>query len=301
MFDLQKFIKAVEEEQLGTYAIIVKENGKVTASHFWRSDLRMNIHSLSKSFVSCAVGIAIEEGLISLEDKVIDFFPEKIDGEASEWLRRLSVFNLLTMCSGHEEAYLMGNQRDELEDEDWVHYYLNIPMTVEPGTKFQYDTACTFIVSAILQKLTGLTVRDYLMPRIFKPLGIRNPQWFASPDGITLGGGGLHLNCEEISRFSELLLNRGSYNGEQLVPAEYIDYASSKLVESRGRGNNACGYGLQFWRCKMDGVYRADGAYGQLAIIFPQQNMTVSITSHNEKNTDRIIDACVSALDNSQL
>lgn len=290
MFNIEKYIAAAEEKQLGTYAIIVKQGGETIASHFWRSDLRTNVHSLSKSILSCGIGIAIEEGLLSLSDKVADFFPEKYDSEPTEWQKQLTIENLLTMCSGHEKAYLMGNQRDELEDLDWVHYYLNLPMSCEPGTKFQYDTACSFIVSAIMQKITGMTLRDYLMPRIFLPLGIKNPQWFMSPDGISLGGGGLFLTCEEISRFAELLLNKGKVNGVQLVPEKYLEYATSKVVSNGNGGhNNRCGYGLQFWRCKKEGVYRADGAYGQLAIIFPEKNMTVSITSHNEKNTEEII------------
>lgn len=291
MFDIEKYVAAAGEKQLGTYAIIVKQHGETIASHFWRKDLRHNIHSLSKSFTSCALGIAIDEGLLSLEDKVISFFPEKIDGEPSEYLKQLSVKNLMTMCSGYDRPYMLNDQRDVIEDDDWVHYFLNQKFVYEPGTHFLYDTGNTFIISAILEKVTGMHLRDYLMPRIFKPLDIRNPQWFTSPDGINLGGAGLHLNCEEISRFAEMLLNKGVYGGKQLVPAEYLELASSKIVSNgKGKTNDSCGYGLQFWRCTRPGAFRGDGAYGQLAIIIPDEDMTVSITSHNEINTNAIIE-----------
>ena len=298
MFDINKYVECVKKYDLGTYGIIVKENGKIIASHFWRKDLRHDIHSLSKSFASCAVGIAQEEGILSIHDRICDIFPEKIDDSTSSRVKKLTIENLLTMCSGHSVPYMLSAQRDIISDE-WIHYFLNKPYEYDPGEHFVYDTGCTFIVSAAIQKITGMTLRDYLLPRVFDPLDIKNPQWFSSPDGINIGGAGLHLNCDEISRFAELLLNEGCYNGEQLVPKDYVKYASSKIVENgNGSTNSTCGYGLQFWRCLKEGVYRGDGAYGQLAIIFPNERISVAVTSHNEKNTEKIVETvldCVTA------
>ena len=156
MFSLDGFVKCVQKKGLNLYAVIVTKDGERLGEHHWRSDLRMNIHSLSKSFTSCAVGMALEEGLIhSLDDRVIDYFPDKLDAEPSQWLRKMTIRCLLTMSSGHEKPLLMGNTRDELEDTDWVHYFLNQPLCREPGTLFLYDTGCTFLVSAILEKQSG--------------------------------------------------------------------------------------------------------------------------------------------------
>ncbi len=292
MFCLDGFVESVAQKGLTLYTVIVTQEGKRLGSHLWRSDLRVNIHSLSKSFTSCAVGMALEEGLLSsLDQKVVDFFPDKLDREPDEKLRKLSIRNLLTMSSGHGQALLMGNTRDALEDTDWVHYFLNQPLTREPGTRFLYDTGCTFIVSAILERLSGEGLVRYLKPRLFDPLGIRNPQWFTSPDGIALGGGGLHLNCDEITRFAQMLLDGGVYAGRRLVPESYLREATSKQIDNEGEGDWGAGYGYQFWRCKWPNAYRGDGAYGQFALILPDQKAHVCITAHEEKDTAALLDS----------
>ena len=292
MFSLDGFVKCVQKKGLNLYAVIVTKDGERLGEHHWRSDLRMNIHSLSKSFTSCAVGMALEEGLIhSLDDRVIDYFPDKLDAEPGQWLRKMTIRCLLTMSSGHEKPLLMGNTRDELEDTDWVHYCLNQPLCREPGTLFLYDTGCTFLVSAILEKQSGQHLVQYLKPRLFDPLGIRNPQWFTSPDGIALGGGGLHLNCDEITRFAQMLLDGGVYKGERLVPEAYLKQATAKQIDNAGQGDWGMGYGFQFWRCVWPGAYRGDGAYGQFALILPEQNAHICITSHEERSIADILDS----------
>lgn len=289
---LSTFAQAVEKKNLTVYGVVVRQHNQQIAEHFWRTDERINIHSLSKSFLSCAVGMAIAEGRMALEDQVISYFPEKLDKEPDAWLKALTVRHLLMMSPGHSQGILMGDARDELEDTDWVHYFLNYGMDFEPGTRFAYDTGATFLCSAILQKQTGQTALEYLKPRLFAPLGIRNPQWFTSPDGITLGGGGLHLNTREISRFGQMLLDGGKYEGKQLVPAEYLAQATRKQIDNEGTPDWSCGYGYQFWMCTPHGVYRGDGKNGQFCIVCPEQDAVVAITSHEEKNLQGILD-CV--------
>lgn len=292
MFSLDSFVKSVEKKGLTLYAVIVTKDGQRLGEHYWRSDLRLNIHSLSKSFTSCAVGMALEEGLIhSLDDRVIDYFPEKLDKEPGEFLQKMTIRSLLTMSSGHEKPLLMSATRDGLEDMDWVHYFLNQPLCREPGKVFSYDTGCTFIVSAILEKQSGQHLTQYLKPRLFDPLGIRNPQWFTSPDGIALGGAGLHINCDEITRFAQVLLDGGVYKGQRLVPKGYLDIATNKQIDNYGTGDWGMGYGFQFWRCKWPDAYRGDGAYGQFALILPNENAHVCITSHEEKDTAGILNS----------
>ena len=289
---LELFAQAVEKKGLTVYGVVVRQHKEQIAEHFWRTDERINIHSLSKSFLSCAVGIAIDEGRMGLDDQVIAYFPEKLDAPPTDWQKKLTVRHLLTMSPGHSQGILLGEGRDELEDTDWVHYFLNYPMDFEPGTKFAYDTGATFLCSAILEKVTGQHAVDYLKPRLFAPLGIRNPQWFTSPDGITLGGGGLHLNTKEISRFGQMLLDGGVYGGERLVPEEYLKLATTKQIYSTGTPDWECGYGFQFWMCRPEGVYRGDGKNGQYCIVMPRQDAVVAITSHEEKNLQGILD-CV--------
>ena len=289
---LKSFAEAIQKNGLTVYGVVVRQHDEEVGSHFWRTDERINIHSLSKSFLSCGVGIAISEGLLGLDDQVIPYFPEKLDAAPSPWLQSLTVRHLLTMSPGHSQGILMGAVRDDLEDTDWVHYFLNYPMDFAPGTRFAYDTGATFLCSAILQKQAGMTALEYLKPRIFAPLGIRNPQWFTSPDGITLGGGGLHLNTKEISRFGQMLLNRGRYAGKQLVPEDYLAMATRKQIDNAGTPDWSCGYGFQFWMCVPEHVYRGDGANGQYCIVCPDQDAVIAITSHEEKNLQGILD-CV--------
>ncbi len=289
---LQGYVDGLAKRGLTVYGTVVRQHNREIASHYWRTDERINIHSLSKSFLSCAVGIAIDEGLMKLDDQVISYFPEKLDASPTPWQEKLTIRNLLTMSPGHSKGILLGDQRDALEDTDWVHYFLNYPMDFEPGTQFAYDTGATFMCSAILQKQSGMTALDYLKPRLFTPLGIRNPQWFTSPDGITLGGGGLHLNVKEISRFGQMLLDKGVYEGKRLVPEEYLALATRKQIDNEGTPDWSQGYGFQFWMCTPKGVYRGDGKNGQYCIVCPDQDAVIAITSHEEFNLQGILD-CV--------
>ncbi len=289
---LRTFADKIEKKGLNVYGVVVRQHGQEIGAHHWRTDERINIHSLSKSFLSCAVGIAMEEGLIGLDEQVIACFEDKLDGAPDAYLEKLTVRHLLTMSPGHSKGILLGEGRDALEDEDWVHYFLNYKMDFEPGTRFAYDTGATFLLSAMLQRKTGMTALAYLKPRLFYPLGIRNPQWFTSPDGITLGGGGLHLNTREISRFGQMLLDGGKYEGKQLVPESYLAMATKKQIDNEGTPDWRCGYGFQFWMCAPQNVYRGDGKNGQYCIVCKDQDAVVAITAHEEKDMQGILD-CV--------
>ncbi|MDR3085639.1 MAG: beta-lactamase family protein [Christensenellaceae bacterium] len=294
MFSLEGLREDAKRKNLTLYGVLVTQDGHEKGKALWRSSQRINIHSLSKSFASCAVGLAMEEGLFGIDDRVLSFFPEKIDGSPSKNLEELRIRQLLTMSSGHEAPLLMGNQRDDLEDEDWVHYFLNQPFVRAPGSAYLYDTGNTYLLSAILQKRSGQTLLEYLKPRLFDPLGYRNPQWFTCPRGITLGGGGLHLSLEEIARFGQLLLDGGSFEGKRLVPEVYLRQATAKQIKTeaaypKDRPDWLEGYGFQFWRCAREGAYRGDGAYGQFIVVLPRQRAHVAITAHEERDTQGLL------------
>jgi hypothetical protein len=165
-------------------------------------------------------------------------------------------------------------------DKPWTRIFLAQAVPHKPGTHFMYNTAGTYMLSAIVQKVTGMTVLDYLRPRLFEPLGIAHPTWGTSPQGVSLGGYGLSVRTEDIARFGQLYLQKGQWKGKQLVPAAWVEAATTRQTSngSNPRSDWDQGYGYQFWRCR-HGAYRGDGAFGQFCIVMPEQDAVVAITS----------------------
>ena len=189
-------------------------------------------------------------------------------------LKSMRVSDLLRMSTGHQaEPSLMPAQH-------WAKAFLAQPVPHKPGTHFLYNTAATYMLSAIVQKATGMTVLDYLRPRLFEPLGIENPTWGTSPQGVTLGGYGLSIRTEDIARFGQLYLQKGRWQGKQLVPEAWVAAATARQTAngSNPKSDWDQGYGYQFWRCR-HGAYRGDGAFGQFCIVMPEQDAVVAITS----------------------
>ena len=155
------------------------------------------------------------------------------------------------------------------------------PVPHKPGTHFKYNTPATYLQSAIVQKVTGQTVLDFLKPRLFEPLGIDSPKWDTSPEGISLGGYGLYLRTEDIAKFGQLYLQKGQWQGKQLVPAEWIEQATSKQVSNGSDPNRDWdqGYGFQFWRCRHD-AFRGDGKDGQFCLVLPKLDAVIAITAN---------------------
>jgi CubicO group peptidase (beta-lactamase class C family) len=249
------------------------------------------LHSVSKTFTATAVGLAIADGKLALTDKVVDFFPDKLPANVSDNLKKMSVRDLLTMTCGHDvEPSGRG------EGADWIESFLAWPVEHEPGTFYLYNSLGTYMCSAIVQKVTGEKVVDYLNTRLFKPLHIDKPKWEESPQGINCGGWGLYLKTEDLAKMGQLLLQKGEWNGQQLIPAEWVAEMSKKQVESINPGTRIeqaeergmtqetsdwmQGYGYQMWRCR-PGCFRADGARGQYIIVVPDKNAVIAITSDN--------------------
>jgi hypothetical protein len=193
-------------------------------------------------------------------------------------LRELRLRDLLRMSSGQLAADIKGFPFDS--SRSLVREFLAVPVAFKPGTHFVYNTPGTYVLSAAVQKATGQTVHDYLMPRLFGPLGIADPRWDESAQGISFGGFGLSLRTEDIAHFGQLLLQRGQWKGQQLVPAAWVDEATSFQTSNGGdpTDNWDQGYGYQFWRCP-HGVYRGDGAFGQLCVVMPQYDGVLAVTA----------------------
>jgi hypothetical protein len=236
------------------------------------------MYSLSKSFTSTAVGLAISEGKLSLDDEVLKFFAEDAPSDPSANLKAMRVRDLLIMSAGHHQDDLDHFSFDSTEP--LTKLFLSLPVAHKPGTAFLYNTPGSYMLSAIVQKVTGMTVLDYLRSRLFDPLGIEHPTWDMSPQGISLGGYGLSIRTEDIARFGQLYLQKGSWNGEQLVPASWVAAATARQTSNGSNPSSDWdqGYGYQFWRCR-HGLYRGDGALGQFCIVMPEQDAVVAITS----------------------
>jgi len=275
-----EFIKQVEPRADGMNSFMLIRHGKVVAEGWWTpyaADEPHMMYSLSKSFTSTAIGLAVAEGRLSVDDPVLKFFPDKAPAEPSANLRAMRVRDLLTMNTG-QHAEDIATVRLESQG-DLIAKFLALPVAHKPGTHFVYNSGATYTLSAIIQKLTGETVRDYLRPRLFEPLGIGNPKWDESSEGISIGASGLHIRTEDIARLGQLYLRKGMWQGKQLLPAAWVAEATARQVSngSDPDGNWDQGYGYQFWRCP-HGFYRGDGAFGQYCIVMEEYDAVLAMT-----------------------
>ena len=289
---LVQTIQQLDEKFNRVDGIMVLRDGKVIAEA-WRApngpDKPHALYSLSKSFCSTAVGFAVAEGKLKLDDKVVDAFPDELPENPDPRLKDVTLEHLLTMSCGHASdpwtPDLVGTDyglEPILSDAKptWAQGFLARKIEYEPGTKFMYNTTGTYMASAMVQKAVGETIRDYLVPRLFEPLHIETPYWEQSPQGISKGGTGLFLKTEDIAKFGQLYLQKGVWNGKQILPAEWIENATKYHIANGDDPNSdwAQGYGFQFWRCRHN-VYRGDGMYSQFCVVMPDQNAVVAINS----------------------
>ena len=292
---IQRFIASARGHEL--HSIVLLRHGNVIAEGWsapYRADALQLLNSLSKSFTSTAVGCAVAEGQLTVSERVIDFFPQQLPRHVSANLRALTVEHLLTMSVGQTGNPTEGTVRER----DWVQAFLAWPIEHAPGSVFSYNNMATYVLSAIVQRVAGSRLVDYLEPRLFAPLGIRHKHWECCPAGINVGGWGLSLTSESLAKFGQLYLQRGEWQGRRLLPRQWVDTASSPVqppshievvagegespAQARARLERTSdfhqGYGYQFWRCRND-AYRGDGAYGQFCVVVPRQDAVIVITS----------------------
>ncbi|MBO9657302.1 MAG: serine hydrolase, partial [Chitinophagaceae bacterium] len=273
------FIEAAEKERPDElHSFMLLRHGQVAAQGWWGpfgNETPHMLFSLSKSFTSTAIGIAQAEGLLNINDRVISFFPEQTPAEPSSNLQAMRIRDLLSMSTGHND-----DATDRMrKDSSWVKKFLSLPVEHKPGTHFVYNSAATYMLSAIIQKKTGQTMLEYLTPRLFEPLGIPRPTWEKSPEGISVGGWGLMIRTQDIASLGQLYLQKGVWKGKQLIPAAWVEEATKKQTSNGSNPDSDWeqGYGYQFWRTRYD-LYRGDGAFGQFCIVFPKQDAVLAIT-----------------------
>lgn len=275
------FVEEAEQKIDALHSLMIVRHGRVVAEGWWAPYSATEPHqmySLSKSFTSTAVGLAVAEGRLTVDDTVLSFFPDLAPAEPSANLKAMRVRDLLTMSTGHHDD----DVRDfpYQSDENVVKLFLARPVSHKPGTFFFYNTPASYMLSAIVQKVTGQSVLDYLGPRLFAPLGIVDPTWDASKQGVSLGGFGLNVRTEDIARFGQLYLQRGEWQGKALLPAAWVDTATARHMSNGSSPSSDWeqGYGYQFWRSR-HGFYRGDGAHGQFCLVLPQYDTVIAITS----------------------
>jgi CubicO group peptidase (beta-lactamase class C family) len=270
-------------------------HGKVIAEGWWKPydpNLKHTMYSCSKSFTATAIGFAVSETLLTVHDKVISFFPNDLPDTVSNYLSELTVKDVLSMSDGQDPdpTFTVASR-----DSNWVRSFLAVPIRYKPGTKFLYNSLGTYMLSAIVQKVTGQKVIDYLRPRLFDPLGIEGMDWEVDPKGINVGGWGLRLKTEDMAKFAQLFLQKGKWNGKQILPAAWIEEASTlKIIQhpeysqaKRDSSDWEQGYCYQMWRCRHN-AFRGDGAFGQFIIVMPDQDAVIAITAETPDMQEEI-------------
>lgn len=259
------------------HSMIVMRHGKVVGEFYpapFAAEYQHTQYSSSKTFVSLAVGLAIDENRLRLTDRVATFFPEYLPDTVSARLASMTVRDLLTMTSGIKPDWNMRSRGAE-----WIRTFLGKPVVNRPGEVFAYDSMVTYMLSAIVQKVTGKKVLDYLKEKLFVPMGISVVNWEESPEGINTGGWGLHIQSESLAKIGQLWLDGGVWEGKQLVSKKWIAQMSTRQANGGDYG-----YGFQTWMCAYPGAVRADGALGQYVIVVPEKDVVIVLTEASFTN-----------------
>lgn len=286
---IEKLLDRLEEGWTEPHGLMIMRHGKVCAEGWWAPyapGLRHGLQSHTKTYAATAVGIAYTEGLLKLTDRIIDIFPEESPKDPSENLKKLTVRDVLCMGCGMDTM--------PRPSKDWIREFLATPVNHTPGTTFMYNSTGSTLLGAIVRKLTGLGLHDYLKPRLFDKIGIDgdNLYWMTMPDGMEIGGGGLYATTEDNLRLMKLYADGGVWEGERILAEDYVKLATSMQNDSATERavnppaeDNFVGYGFQIWMCRPRGVYRADGAMGQFTIVFPDRDMLLAITENASGST----------------
>lgn len=286
---VHSFLDAAAASKHEVHSLAVARHGRIAARGWfapYRADAPHSLYSVSKGFTSTAVGFAIAEGKLKLADKVVDFFPEQRPSHISDRLAALRVEHLLTMSVGHAADSTPAVTRDE----DWVKSFLAVPIEFDPGSVYLYDSAAVYMLSAIVQKVTGEKLVDYLRPRFFDPLGMPAMRWAECPRGINTGGWGLSATTESLVKYGRFYLQNGRWNGRQLLPREWIRQATTFKIQEPARNGQSLevlkrtsdwhqGYGYLFLRCRHD-AFRSDGSFGQYVVMLPKLDAVIAITGN---------------------
>jgi CubicO group peptidase (beta-lactamase class C family) len=287
---IARYLEACNRSDDEMHRFMIVRNGKVVVDATWKpyeANDKQLVYSCSKTFTATAIGMLIDDGVLSLDDKVISFFKDELPDSISPNLASMTIRNLLTMSAGHDPEPF-----DIRLGKDWVRNFFAYPVVNEPGTVFKYNTMGSFMLSAIVQKVTGKRMFDFLQKRLFVPLEIKNVDWEISPEGITNGGSGFRCHIEDMAKLGVLYLQKGKWQGKQIVSEEWVKEAMKAHILQNPDADSADvansdwlqGYGYQMWLCRKNNGVRADGAFGQFIIMLPKEDVVIAIQS-NSMNT----------------
>lgn len=294
--DLKSFVHRIENSKLSLMGIIIRQQGEITAQHRWKPDERTNLRSVAKSVTALAVGMAVEEGVLSLNETVADAFADYLPVQFDDKLSRMTMKHLLTSTTGHAKGLLPPNRRDAVDD--WLGHILSKPLAYEPGSRFVYNNAGPYLAGTLIALRTKQQLTHWLRPRLFEPLGIKNPQWFVCPKGRTICMGGIFLNNDELSRITQLCLDKGRWEGKHLISENWMKNAMSRQVSTQSGedtpecptgGDFLAGYGYWFWQNRTTGC-RMNGRYGNFGIILPEQKSVIAVVGREEKHQQQLLD-----------
>jgi CubicO group peptidase (beta-lactamase class C family) len=279
-----KFLDAVDKGKNELHSFVIVRHGKVISKGWWRpygKELKHVMFSVSKSFTSTGVGLAVAENKLKLTDKVVSFFPQSLPDTLSAYMKDMTVQDLLKMSTGMNNDPLFTARGSS----DWPKAFMSAPVENKPGTVFKYNNMASFMLSAVVQKATGEMLFDYLKPRLFEPLGITNVAWDETPEGYTFGAIGLKIGSDDMAKFGQLLLQKGKWHGKQILPQAWVAEATSSQIGNDDPNNKVPkelsdwqqGYGYQFWRGR-NNTYRADGLGGQFILVVPDKDVVIVLT-----------------------
>lgn len=276
------FIHFAQCNELKIEGIAIADTDRVILEHRFTPDQERNIYSHTKSYMSMAAGIAIEEGKLSLSDKLADLFPQYVPENADPRLMEITLENLLTMTSGFHRAYLMGaDRRAGIGFPDYMEYMMTRPILRNPGEEFCYSTADSILAGRMIEQATGQRLGEYLYRHVFSRLDQGWPQWENDPQGHPIGGGSMFMRLTEMMKLGQVFLANGKWKHERIISSEWVKAATTKHVEtnteSQEQNEWTCGYGYQFWMSPYPGAYRADGAYGQISTVLPESGLVVAV------------------------
>ena len=277
---IAEFFQALDEGGYEVHGLMILRHDKVVAEHWWAPygpQYPHAMYSATKSFTGAAIGFAVQEGLLKVSDKVQDFFPDLMPENPAPELSRLTVEHLLTMSAGHARTQYPGSGTDQ------VRSFLAMDYAHEPGTSFAYNITCSHMLSNIITRVTGLTLYEYLKPRLLDPLGIRDVVWEMDLDGRNMGNGGMHSKTSDLAKFGIFLKNKGKWNGKQLLDPAWVEAMTTPHIfqrpelseEENMKDDGGQGYGYQVWMGRHNS-YRAIGGQNQLIMVIPEYDLVVA-------------------------
>ncbi|MBQ5968744.1 MAG: serine hydrolase [Clostridia bacterium] len=279
--EVQAFIDHCMQAKKQLHSILVLRHGQIACEAYrapYAPQYAHIMYSVSKSITATAIGFAVAEGLFALDTKFLDIFPEAREIRDDANMQKLCVEDLLTMRSGFSVSPMMDKTKDR-----WFHDIVSSPWISEPGTKFDYISENMYLLCAMIHRRAGMSVIDYLMPRLFEPLGIERPFWETCPRGIEAGGWGITLKTMDLAKIMLTYQQGGTFGGKQILPAGWAEQATSyhaATVPAKNSLDTVLGYGYCFWRCGgYKNAYRADGMFSQFGIVFEDLDACLIITA----------------------